>query len=82
MSIHILISNYRSGKIKYKNPLNAKPDYHSHVFDEFEFSFLGYKARTLLGGGVSRCLICVGVRDLYDTRTNPVGIVKQVSPIK
>jgi hypothetical protein len=42
----------------------------------------GYEARTPLGGGVSRCPTRVGVRHLYDTRTTPVGIVKQVSQKK
>jgi hypothetical protein len=42
----------------------------------------GYEARTPLRGGVSRCPTRVGVRHLYDTRTTPVGIVKQVSPKK
>jgi hypothetical protein len=43
---------------------------------------MNYEARTPLRGDVSRCPTRVGVRHLYDTRTTPVGIVKQVSPIK
>jgi hypothetical protein len=52
------------------------------IWWEFELFFLGYEAQTPLGGGVSRCLTCVGVWHLYDTRMTHVGIVKQVSPIK
>jgi hypothetical protein len=41
-----------------------------------------YEAQTPLAGGVSRCPTRVGIRQLYDTRTTPVRIVKQVSPKK
>jgi hypothetical protein len=39
-----------------------------------------YEVRTPLEGGVLWCPTRIGVRHLYDTRTTPVGIVKQVLP--
>jgi hypothetical protein len=45
-----------------------------------EITYGFYEAHTHLEGGVSRCTTCVDVRHLYDTRTTPIGIVKQNLP--